>query len=61
MIANDDLAHKTCHIVGTNILLLLLFRRINVRFQSWKKYITHCTFGKLHDWPIRIHANERAG
>ena len=25
------------------------------------KYVTRYTFGKLYDWPIQIHLNERAG
>ena len=25
------------------------------------KYVTRYTFGKLYDWPIRIHVNERVG
>ena len=54
MIANDILAYKTRHIVGAHILQLLLRScRINL-FPCY-------TFGKLNDWPIRIHVNERAG
>ena len=63
MIANDDLAYKTCHIVGAHIWLLLYFALQNKFMFPFKvsNYVTRYTFGKLYDWPIRIHVNERVG
>ena len=62
MISNDDLAYKTRHVVGANILLLLLLHLKKFMFPFIVvKYVTCYTFEKFYDWPIRIHMNERAG
>ena len=59
MIANDDLAYKTRHVVGAHILLTLQNKFTFPFIVS--KYVTRYTFRKLHDCPIRIYVNERAG
>ena len=59
MIANDDLAYETHHIVSAHIWLLLLQNKFPFPFIV-SKYVTRYTFRKLYDWPIRIHVNEQA-
>ena len=62
MIANDDLTYKTRHIVGVHICCFYYTMRNKFTFPFIvPKYVTRYTFGKLYDWPIRIHVNERAG
>ena len=61
MVANDDLAYKTRHIVGTQTIFgCFYYAKFMFPFLV-SKYVTHYTFGKLYDWPNRIHVNERAG
>ena len=59
MIANNNQAYKTLHMVGAHIWLLLLCSAKNFPFPFIvPKYVTCYTFGKLYEWPIRIHVNE---
>ena len=65
MTANDDLAYKMCHIVGSHIWLLAAFYyALENKFMFpfiVSTYVICYIFGKLYDWPIRIYVNERVG
>ena len=54
MIANDNLAYKTRHVVSAHI-----WPQNKFTFPLMaSKYVTRYTFGELYGWPIQIHLNE---
>ena len=55
MIANDDLAYKTCH---SWCPYLAAFTMLCIRKIIVSRYVMYYTFGKIYDWPIQIHVNE---
>ena len=65
MIANDDLAYITntsnswCS-KCSNCFYYAPQNKFTFTFLV-SKYVTRYTFGKLYDWPIQIHVNERVG
>ena len=58
MIANDNLAYKMHH--KFDYFYYAPQNKFTFPFIVLK-YETRYTFGKLYDWPIQIHVNERVG